>query len=204
MAAYDNRHSRTVARLKVVLPLLALGILSTLFLLAPGRDGVGELPYSQGELDRLAAERRVTNPNYSAVTREGAAVSLTARSVTADPDRPDGMLADQVSGAIDLPGEGQLTIRALKAAIGPRTETVTLTGDVGLRTSTGYQLASEQLTTSLDVTRVSSDGPVAGVGPPGRLTAGRMELRQREDGAVLHFAGGVRLIYTPPPTDAAR
>ncbi len=55
MATYDNTYSRVVAWLKILLPLLALAILSTLFLVARTIDPAQNIPYADVDIDELDA-----------------------------------------------------------------------------------------------------------------------------------------------------
>jgi lipopolysaccharide export system protein LptC len=65
----------------LILPLLALAVLSTLFLLAD-RGGPPPLPWSEAELgDALAREMRLGAPRYAAVTADGAALVVSAAQV---------------------------------------------------------------------------------------------------------------------------
>ena len=84
---FDNRHSRWVARMKVALPLAALAILSTLFLVADRRGSGDTIPFSEVEIDRILTEGRIANPDYSGVGTDGAAVTL--RAVEAQPGNAD-------------------------------------------------------------------------------------------------------------------
>ncbi len=75
-----RRTSRAAALAKLVLPLLALAVLSTLFLFAD-RSGPPPLPYSEAEIDALAREMRLGAPRYAAVTGDGAALVVSAAEV---------------------------------------------------------------------------------------------------------------------------
>ncbi|KKK72711.1 hypothetical protein LCGC14_2901140, partial [marine sediment metagenome] len=101
MRGHDNSYSRLVAWLKVALPLLALAILSTVFLVAERRGTRNEIPYSRGEIDEILREQRIRNPNYAGVTKDGSAVAFSADSA-----RPEavtgtgGVQADKLIGTM--------------------------------------------------------------------------------------------------------
>jgi lipopolysaccharide export system protein LptC len=191
-----RRTSRAAALAKLVLPLLALAVLSTLFLFAD-RSGPPPLPYSEAEIDALAREMRLGAPRYAAVTGDGAALVVsaaevrpgaaggTARKVAARLRHPDGL-------AIDIAApDGQLDTVAGK---------VVLSGGVTIVTGDGYRLDTERLTAALDRTRLESTSPVAASGPLGTLAAGGMVLTAEPGDTprhVLVFNGGVRLVYKP-------
>ena len=76
--ARADAHTRVVTWLKIALPLAALAILSTLFLLADKIDPEDALPYAEVDVEDLAREPRMTLPSYAGTTSDGAALSLTA------------------------------------------------------------------------------------------------------------------------------
>lgn len=77
MAAFDNSYSRIIFWLKIALPLLALAVLSTLFLFSPRVDIDGALPYSEVDVEQLAREQRLTQPEYTSVMATAARCAST-------------------------------------------------------------------------------------------------------------------------------
>lgn len=199
MATADrDLHSRMVAWAKILLPLAALGILSTLFLFARAIDPDDAIPYATVDIEDRIREPRMTAPTYSGVTSDGASLSVqaaearpgsadgaaTAQSLIARLETPDGALTDLVaaSGTLD-DGAGVLS----------------LTGDVRMTTSSGYTVQSQAMTARLDRTGVTSPGDITATAPMGTINATGMSLEQTATPGdyVLVFKGRVRLIYTP-------
>ena len=71
-----------------------------------------------------------------------------------------------------------------------------------MTTTTGYEISTDFLRTRLDELYAETPGPVAGTGPPGDLTAGKMLLTTDESTGDAHliFTQGVKLIYSPDRT----
>ena len=82
MAAPDNLHSRVVSWLKIILPLAALALLSTLFLVARIGDPNATLPFTEKDLEEMASEQRVDGPDFSGTTPEGRAIRMSAQTAT--------------------------------------------------------------------------------------------------------------------------
>jgi lipopolysaccharide export system protein LptC len=76
-AALDG-WSRLVALLKVLLPLTALAILSTLFLISNRINPDDALPYAEVDVEARLKEPRITAPTYAGTTSDGAALEVTA------------------------------------------------------------------------------------------------------------------------------
>ncbi|MDM7255278.1 MAG: hypothetical protein P3W90_001105 [Paracoccus sp. (in: a-proteobacteria)] len=185
--------SRLVAWAKVLLPLAALALLSTIFLLARQTDPDAALPYAEVDAKALARDPRVTAPELSAVTSDGTAINLTAETATpqAGTDaqarnirmtlRPDGAAAsDLTAGAAQISGAE-----------------VRLSDGVRITTSDGWALTAPAVTARTDRTGLASDGAVTGFAPFGRVDAGALSVSRKDDAPVLDLTGGVRLIYQP-------
>ena len=202
MARRDT-HSRIVAWLKIVLPLTALGILSTVFLLSQSHDPERAIPYADVDVEALLRDQRLGEPNYSGVTRDGAAIEMRAAEVRPDPEQPSRAGAEQLTAAIELAGGGRLAIDAGTGLIDPDTSTARLDGGVVVIASDGTTVETDALTARLDRTEIVSDGAVAARSPMGDLNAGKMAIRQdAAGGMVLDFSDGVKLVYGRPTEEA--
>jgi lipopolysaccharide export system protein LptC len=194
-----DTHSRVVGWLKVALPLMALAILSTLFLLSDRIDPEDALPYAEVDVEELAREPRMTAPTYAGMTSDGAALSLTAAEA-----RPatEGASATAAGLRLELatPDGGKTELLAATAVMDEVARQLVLSGGVTVTTSTGYRLETTEVAAKLDRSGLESRAPVTATGPAGDLRADRMVLSQdiQTPGAyLLVFKGGVRLVYQP-------
>jgi lipopolysaccharide export system protein LptC len=198
MARADT-HTRVVGWLKVILPLTALAILSTLFLVARRIDPEAALPYAEVDVEDLAREPRMTAPTYAGTTSDGAALTLSA-----DEARPaaEGAPA-QAAGlrlALDTPDGARTELLAGSAVMEGATREVILSGGVTVTTSSGYRLETAEVAAKLDRTGLESRAPVVATGPAGEIRADGMTLSQDAQTPgdyVLVFNGSVRLVYQP-------
>ena len=199
MAAYDNIHSRLVFWLKILLPLLALAILATLFLFSRHLETDGELPFANIDVDELAREKRLTSPEFASVTSDGAAVQMTAASALPS-DGNDGAVAKDLVAAIETPTGLRIDLTADEGRIDYSKKRLTLTRNVEIVTSTGYQVLATGLAMALDRTELVSDGAIRATAPFGEIDGGKMELRLGNDEIptyLLVFNKGVKMIYRP-------
>lgn len=194
-----DRHSRMVGWLKVALPLAALAVLATLFLLADRVDPDAALPYAEVDVEDRAREPRMTAPSYAGTTSDGASLMLTAREArprTADaPARASDMLLE-----LTTPDGGLTELRAATAVIDQTARQMVLSGGVSVSTGTGYRLETAEITARLDRSGLESQSEVTASGPAGDLRAGGMTLgqdNQTPGGYLLVFNEGVRLVYLP-------
>ena len=196
-----GRHTRIVRWLKVALPLAALALLSTLFLVSNRISGDLDLPYSQVEIEDRLNEPRMTRPSYSGVTSDGASLTLSA-----DEARPAGTddaeaSALRMKGVLQSASGSTVTLQSDSVTIDSESRKADLSGAVRIATSEGFRIQTEGLTVALDVSHLQSTAPILAEGPPGRITADAMELTDSgSDGQahVLRFTGHVKLVYLPP------
>ncbi len=190
---FDNRHSAWVARLKVVLPLTALAILSTVFLLADRQGPAGGT--AQGPEGR-AANGDAARPDYAGIGANGAALRLTAER--ARPTEPGGEIeAREVRGVWEGTGGSRVVVTSDDGTLGRNRRSATLTGAVDVQTDSGFRLTSRRLDVDADAGRIVSPGPVEGTAPAGRIDAGGMVVLQEGERPLITFTDGVKVVYDP-------
>lgn len=194
-----DTHTRVVGWLKVALPLMALAVLSTLFLVTDQIDPEDALPYAKVDVEDLAREPRMTMPSYAGTTTDGAALSLTAEAARTatdnSPAKASGLRLELVT-----PDGGRTELVAATAVMDDAAHEMVLSGGVTVTTSTGYRLETAEIAAKLDRTGLESRGPVTATSPAGRISADGMTLGQdiQTPGAyLLVFNGAVRLVYQP-------
>lgn len=194
--------TRIVRWLRVLLPLTALAILSTMFLFSRQPTGEPEIPYATVDAEDMAREPRIIAPEYAGVTSDGARLSLTAEEASPDSDSsPAGARALR----LDWLSSDGLTAEVTAPEAGVEGETISLFGGVELQTSTGWTLSAPRLDAATDRSRLQADDGVRATAPFGEITSGRMQLGPADlsestgegRATVLDFADGVRLIYQP-------
>ena len=200
MAVPDNTYSHVISWLKIILPLLALGILSTLFLVARTIDPAQNLPFAEVDVEGIAREQRIGSPNFSTVTDDGSAISLSAESARPDPKNTDRITGTRVNAGIDLPGGERIDVVAAEMELDNTAGAATLKDGVTITTSDGYVMQTRQVQIALDATRVVSQTRTTVEAPIGNLSADSFELsRQAENDQpyALVFKGHVKLLYDP-------
>lgn len=201
MARITDRHTKLVKLLKVALPLVALALLSTIFLVSRTARTDDAIPYSTVDVQGRAMDPRLTAPTWSGLTSDGSRLNISAAEARLPaegrPARISALRADLVTP------DGVTTHMQSTAGLYDDTrQSVTFSGPVRVNTSAGYDIRMTEATAELDRAHVTGVGPVTAQAPMGQLTAGGMTLNRTEGGDGnyrLDFTGGVKLIYTPTP-----
>ena len=194
-----DRHTRLVGWLKVLLPMAALILLSSLFLISRTIDPSDAIPYADVDVEDRARTPRMTLPTYAGTTSDGGTVTLTAAEARPGAEQGDGT-AQSVRAQMTTPDGARTDLTAAAVAITSADQRLRLSGGVTVASSTGYRLESETLILGLDRSGAQSEGAVTAEGPAGRIDAGRMEIAadpEHPGAYLLVFKQGVRLLYQP-------
>lgn len=191
------QRTRVVHWLRIILPLAALVILSTMFLFS-GRGGEeSTIPFAEADAEKLAGEDLITTPEYSGVTSDGSELVLRASEVSPGSDGGGASLLEL--DVRDRDGQ-HATLTAPDAAINDNL--ITLRGGVKMTTSSGWSIDAAQIDASTDRSQLSAEEGVNAAAPFGKITANKMNITPEnpdaeETGAIMNFTDGVRLIYRP-------
>lgn len=194
-----DRYSRMVALLKIVLPLAALALLSTLFLLSRDSNPETAIPFADKEIQDRMRDQQVTGPFFSGTTPDGDQISFSAVKLTTPGGQTGANEAEQVLLRAELAAGTRVLIIADNAQIDIAADMATLQGGVKVTTSTGYTLTTPVVTSQLTSLEIIAPETVSGTGPIGTLIAGSMTLLLPQGGenAQLLFTNGVKLVYSP-------
>lgn len=196
---FDNRHSRLVALAKIALPLAALALLSTMFLFSDKVDPTAATPYANVDVTELANEPRLTTPEYSGLTEDGA--SITVKAKTAFPDAKGGSGANAQAIVAKLEAKSGLVadLTAKAGVIDPQAGQIHLSEGVALQTSSGYRMSTAAVDMATDRSNLVAPGAVSAEAPYGTITSGAMQMTRAtpETPYDLVFNGGVKLVYQP-------
>ncbi|ROU03051.1 hypothetical protein [Histidinibacterium lentulum] len=196
-----DRHSTLVVWAKTLLPLGAIALLSTLFLVSQPR-GVEDAEIPFADLDALARDEQVSAPSFSGVADDGSVVAISADSARPAGDARDGLVLQVVRGTVDSPGGRRLTFAAGDGLLETEAGTARFSGPVTIETTGGYRMEAATLHADLEAGRLMAQGPVTAEAPYGSLSAGQLVAETPEGGgARLVFQDGVRLVYQPQPDE---
>ena len=197
MLVGDNLHSQLVGWAKIILPLCALALLSTLFLFARGSSEPDIAAFTRAE--EIAREQRVTAPEFSGVTNNGDIIVISAKSARPDITRADTVVIDEIRLRLDTPDRTFIEVTAVQGEVDGRAQVASFLGLARLETSNGYELETNGLIAELESGRITSAGLLEIRAPFGDLTAGMVtfQVATPRSGQQMLFTNGVRLLYKP-------
>jgi lipopolysaccharide export system protein LptC len=199
--AADNRYSLLVAWLKIVLPLIALALLSSMFLISHRIDPGATLPAANTDLADRLREPRMTDPVFTGVAPDGAAVMVTADDMRPLPGSQTEGTAQMLTATMETVGGGVVTLAAPLGQLDSTAQTLALSGGATVVTDDGYSLSSPEMTGSLPLSELTATGGVSGASPFGTIRSDRMLITRnpaQPDSYIVDFIGAVRLLYQAP------
>lgn len=191
-------YSAVINGLKIVLPLLALGLLATLFLLGRGHNTEFQSPFLLELQERVSGREGMSASVYTGSTDKGDAVRIEAQSLRTDPDDSAQTRATDLNAHIVYTDGTELTILSNDGVYAEGNERLVLTGDVEIDSSDGYSMRTQELITDMASGVAESTVPVDAWGPAGTITAGGMKITRANNEAQdvhLVFTNGVKLVY---------
>jgi lipopolysaccharide export system protein LptC len=195
--AAPNRYSTLIAWTKVVLPLIALALLSTLFLFSRTPNPENALPDANIDVAGLAQEQRLSRPRFAGTLIDGRAVTLNADTAVQQGANPNLLHLTNVESDFALGDDENALVSSQEGDFDLARQMIELAGRVTILTTSGYQLLSDQVSVAMTTMNMISPGAVTLTGSGLMLEAGAMELTGSDGQALFSFTGGVRLLYDP-------
>jgi lipopolysaccharide export system protein LptC len=188
-----------VALLKVLLPLAALAILSTLFLVARAMDNEAAIPFAGKEIQDRLRDQQITGPFFSGTTPDGDRISFSAVTLITLRDRVGTNRAETVLAKLETSQGATFQLQADVVELDMTADNALMSGDVSMVSSTGYRVNTATLTALVSALDVTAPQKVEATGPLGVFTAGNMRIftPKDTDGMQMIFSNGVKLVYTP-------
>lgn len=190
--------------LRLGLPLSALVLLATIFLVSRGVDPNSAAGVSDLDPAQMARAPRIASARFAGVTDDATALTISASSVRSGTEAPDaGPLELEFShpeALLVFPDASTARFTAKEALLDQKRGVLHARGPVALENSDGFVLELGALNAALDRTRLTGSGGVNGHAPAGDISAEAMELTRNggaDGGYLLAFTGNVRLIYIP-------
>ncbi len=189
-------YTRVVSTLKIILPLIALVLLGTVFLITPDDGFDTGFSFTQADFDALEEGNGLTNPRITGKTAKGQTFNLTAARISPQAGDIKLLIATDLAARLDA-GDGRVARIDSEVAMLDLTEnTLSLSLGGHLRTSEGYDAQVETLYVDLNSGDITG-GRIRATGKLGEISADsyRILVNSGENGEnrMLWFENNVRV-----------
>jgi lipopolysaccharide export system protein LptC len=194
-----ERHSRLVAILRKVLPVVAVLVLASYFISAQLSVSVGDLTASIDGVEVADGNLRMTNPKLKGADKKNGQYVIGADYADQDMKSPNIIKLHAIKADLSAADGGWSRMNAVRGVYDSKIERLVMQEKITLATSTGVtgELKNASLDTKNQILR--SHRPVSFVLPNGTITAKALTLRSAEH--TLTFRGGVKVHVVRPPKD---
>ena len=195
-------YSRFIGLVKIGLPIFAIILLATVFLVTIDEDfGVDSL-VTEEMISELGEDLEIVGPRFSGNTSAGEAYTFTAQKVIPDAAQPNEIKGTGLDGLVQYATGERLHFLAPEAIVNLNDQILNLTGGIELNSSNGSSFRAQGLTAKLDEGEFESQGDVVGQSAMGELEAQKMRVTGSEEGQmVIWLEGNVRLSFDVPENE---
>lgn len=197
--SFGDSYSAFIVWVKTLLPILALGMLSTIFLFSGKVDVTQSLPYAKFNVAEIVREQRITKPFFSGVSYNGTQITLSAAYASSDTQNTDILNITDLSIILTSKHAKTVRITAGVGALDATTQKAIVSKDVYLNALPGFWLKTNSLTVDLKQGVATADTVLQSITALGTVTAGNMIVKMATDGQQIIFKNGVSMIYYPKP-----
>ncbi|MBT8153531.1 hypothetical protein KMP13_06400 [Epibacterium ulvae] len=197
-----DRHTRIIALLKVILPLTALALLSTVFLVSRGSEQDAAIPFAQKEIEERMRGQQVTRPFFAGSTPNGDEILVSADKARVE-DSETGPTTQALSGIMRLADGGHISLKSETGSLSSDMEIAHFRQKVVVETDDGLRVETELLDAHLNAIAAEAPETVEATSPLGHLIAGSMHIKTESQGSEVHilFNKGVKLVYEPQTSE---
>lgn len=195
MARSHSSYSRMVAWLKILLPLIALGVLGTVFLFNSEDSFEPGFTFSRADIETLDKGSFIKNPQINGITQKGEPFHLNADEIRPQEGDNNLVVVTNLDGEFRFESGDWVKFIAESALMDVRAQTVRFASGGQLETSDGNMAEVASLLVHLATGEVSGIGIVAN-GPLGQVSADNFRIESNDgENRVLWFENNVRMRY---------
>ena len=195
----DDKYSTLVAIFKVMLPCLALIILSALFLLPDNRTKIQALNTIDKSTLNIVKKAGVNKPSFRGTLASGSNLELYATEIMTKNNDKNIIEINEISARLELNRNNWATASAKKGIVNISEQTTEIIGKVSVKSSNGVSIETSDLKVFYAKSLVKTEGAVFMKGPFGTIKAGSAEFYDMNQnsgiGYVLLFNKGVKMQY---------
>lgn len=195
MARSHNSYSRMISWLKILLPLIALGVLGTVFLFNSEDSFEAGFTFSRADIETLGKGSYIKNPQINGMTQKGEPFHLLADEIR--PLETDNSLVVITNLNVEFRFSSDIwaKVTSNSALMDVSAQTVWFETGGQLETSDGNVAIVDTLHLLMAAGELQGSGIVAN-GPLGQVSADNFRIESNDgENRVLWFENNVRMHY---------
>ena len=189
------RHSRLVRWLRICVPAGIVAALLTMVVSNYVQTNSLGLPGDIGKLVIKGSKITMEQPRLAGFTAAARPYAFTAKAAAQEIANPDLMELQQIQASVEMDDSSKVAIASNAGIYDLKADVLTLTDDVHLVSSTGYEVRLSRALINVHKGDVVSEKPVWVKLLNGFINAERLEIS--DSGGLIRFGGGVTMTLYP-------
>ena len=195
----EDNYSRLIKITKIMLPGIALIILSVLFLLPDKRTTIQAFDNIDKSLLKIVQKAGIDKPSFRGTLASGSNLELYANEIVPKDEKNNVIEINKITARLELDPKVGATAYATKGLINIEQQTAEMVGKVNVEGFNDITVEASDLKVFYDKAIAKTHQPVLMLGNFGMIRAGAAEFsdksKKSEIGYVLLFSDGVKMLY---------
>jgi hypothetical protein len=192
-----RRHTWLVKLLRLVLPVLSIGLVVGYGMAAKKKFKIGSGDLTAGPLTIDTQNLTMQNPKYDGFGKDGSSYHIESVSAQQDLLRAGPILLDQIDGVFNQVNDNKIKIKARRGVYDQKADTLDLQEKIDIKGDDGMTVHLTQAKISIKEHKIVSSQPVQIEMAAGQINGQNMVLLQQK--REVYFDGGVVARLRPEP-----
>ena len=192
------RHSRRVRILRVAVPVAVIVAVACgigVVMVSNPLGMLSKMPVDLGSLVVSGTKIMMQQPRIAGFTRDNRRYDLTAQAAGQDLTKPDQVELHGIQASMEMLDKSFFQTTARNGLYNTKSEQLTLTHNIVVTTSSGYQALLSEAVVDIRAGKIVSEKPVEVTTSTWTVNANRMEIGELGD--FVRFERGVAVVLLP-------
>lgn len=190
-AQKSHQHSVLVRRMRLVLPVVALGMVVVLMVWTNREAPLTPVPREQISPQTIS-QNELINPKFQSEDKSSQPYTITADKAIQNAEDMNTVILDKPVADMTLKSGGWVSLKAVNGQYKQAEGNLSLDGNVEIHHDSGYELHTEKMDIDVSGQTIQSDTPVTGHGPSADISATGLSADGTTD--TMIFKGPAKLI----------
>lgn len=193
----SKRHSTIVRRMRLLLPIAALGVVVILMTWKSENTPVVAVPREEIS-PQTVSQNELINPKFQSEDTSGQPYSITADKATQNAEDMDTLQLQKPVADITLKSGGWVSLKAATGQYKQEGRDLSLDGQVEIHHDSGYEIQTQKMNIDVKDQIITSDTPITGHGPAGEISASGLSVDGNNKTVIFNGPAKLTLHKTTP------
>lgn len=193
----SKRHTAIVRKMRLILPIAALGFVAVLMTWKNENAVVAPVPREQVSPQTIS-QNELVKPKFQSEDSSSQPYTITADKATQNAEDMNTVLLQKPVADLTLKSGGWVSLKANNGTYKQAEGNLNVNGQVEIHHDSGYELHTEKMDIDVKGQTITSETPITGHGPSADISATGMNVDGETD--IITFTGPAVLTLRPATT----